>query len=685
MRVASPALAQVSPGPLAAPHQELDSTLKCFTCHGKGVSLNERCLACHREIALLVTRGLGLHGLQAKVSCGKCHPDHAGREFKMIQFDEGSPEKFDHAGAGWRLDGKHAPLRCGECHRPQLQKSESARLSQRKDKATLWIGLDRACVSCHADKDVHRGALGPKCENCHAAAAWKPALRFDHSKTDYPLTGRHETVECNTCHLASFLKLPLDKEGRPIPIYKPLAHKECSPCHADPHNGQLGLVCSKCHNTESWTGMNQKKFNHDLTRYPLRGKHAALQCAQCHDPKSAWGKRPPFATCLSCHQDAHAGTATLAGKVVDCAACHTVAGFHPSTYTVEQHAASAYPLLGKHITVKCEACHAKNPPGVAPEKLGKSGVLMRMAHDRCMSCHADAHGGQFAARPGRGACEPCHRVDGWTPSTFTAKDHARLRLGLEGRHAEIECAACHGPARKGLPPLPGPDRIGTAGTALVLTDASCTSCHFDPHDGRFSSRGARPKKNGCLACHDVRTFRPSTVDVAAHATFGFALEGAHRAVPCDACHQESKPAAPRPSLLLLRPATPAMLFALKDSRCEACHKSPHGSQFARRRAGGACVFCHNEDVFKPASRFDHNRDSSYPLEGAHLRVPCAGCHPTRKDPAGRPMVIYQPIPRDCKSCHGNRQPGKLSRLAPFPAGGVFPQPIASRASAERPS
>lgn len=625
--------------------------------------MNELCLACHKEIAFLVTRSRGLHGQSANEKCARCHPDHAGRDFKMIQFEEGGPEKFDHARSGWPLDGKHAPLKCGDCHKPEMQRSETASLSQRKDKATLWIGLDGACLSCHAPKDVHKGALGPKCETCHDGAAWKPAPRFDHARTDYPLTGKHATVECNKCHMAPSLKLPVDGKGQPGPLYKPLPHKECSACHADPHQNQLGPACTRCHNTENWKSVDQKKFNHDLTRYPLRGKHVALQCGQCHDPKTAWGKKPPYATCGSCHVDAHAGTATLAGKAVDCAPCHGVEGFRPSTYTVEQHRASAYPLLGAHATVKCEACHTKNPAGILPEKLGKARVLMRMAHERCTSCHRDDHGGQFASRPDRGACEPCHRVEAWKPSTYTAKEHARLRLGLTGRHAKIECAACHGPARKGLPPLPGLEKLGKAAVALILTDTSCTACHYDAHDGRFSPKGARPKKSGCLACHNVNAFRPSTVDLAAHAAFGYPLGGAHRAVSCDGCHRESKPAPPRPSLVLLRTVAPPMPFTLKDKKCEACHPNPHGNQFARRRAGGACVSCHNEDVFKPASRFNHDRDSSYPLEGAHARVACGRCHPSRQDSAGRPFVLYKPTPKDCKSCHGERPPGSLSLAA----------------------
>jgi hypothetical protein len=278
-----------------------------------------------------------------------------------------------------------------------------------------------------------------------------------------------------------------------------------------------------------------------------------------------------------------------------------------------------------------------------------------------MSCHRDAHGGQLAKRPDRGACEPCHRVEGWKPSVYTVKDHARLRLPLDGRHATVACAACHGPDRKGLQPLPGPEILGTAKVALLLKEIDCITCHFDPHEGRFAAKGERAKPKGCAACHSMVTFRPSSVDVVLHRTFRAPLEGAHRAIPCDACHAESKRPRAASSLRLARGGTPAMPFSLKDTRCVACHANVHGAQFAKRRDKGVCQACHNEDSFKPASRFNHDRDAAFPLAGAHAHVACAKCHPTRKDAAGKPMVVYQGIKGECKACHGNRLPGRETR------------------------
>jgi hypothetical protein len=644
--------AQVSPGPLSRLHQNLDSNLKCFTCHGqRGGSLPDRCLACHKEISYLAERGLGLHGRVPKADCARCHPDHAGRDFDLISWGEGGAERFDHARAGWPLEGKHARAACRDCHKPEFHTPAALALAPGGDHARSWLGLERTCSPCHQRDDVHRGALGSDCSKCHGQSVWKPATAFDHGRTSFPLIGRHARVACDKCHLAPALKLAVDRQGSRIPLYKPLPHKECAACHADPHGSRFGPACSRCHVADDWRRLPQGAFNHDQTRYPLRGRHASLACDRCHDAVKAWGKKPPFQTCGACHVDAHAGTATLAGKVTDCAACHGVQGWKPAIYTVEQHARAPYSLEGAHRRVRCDLCHRKDPPGVPPERLGKAGTLMRMAHSRCLDCHQDAHGGQLARRPGGGACEGCHRVDGWRPSTFTTAQHARLRLPLAGRHAEIPCAACHGPERRGLPALPGSSILGKAGVSLLLKELACEACHFDPHAGRFAARGARPRRAGCLACHGVDRFRPSTMDVAAHATCAYALDGAHGAVACDACHEElQRPRAPS-SLLLTGARRAAMPLAVRDQRCEACHRNPHGTQFAARGDKGVCASCHGTATFRPAVLFDHARDAGYPLDGAHARVACSGCHPARKDAAGRAAVIYRPVPRACKSCH----------------------------------
>ncbi|HSB53107.1 MAG TPA: hypothetical protein VLD58_02080, partial [Gemmatimonadales bacterium] len=64
-----------------------------------------------------------------------------------------------------------------------------------------------------------------------------------------------------------------------------------------------------------------------------------------------------------------------------------------------------------------------------------------------------------------------------------------------------------------------------------------------------------------------------------------------------------------------------------------------------------CERCHGVDGFRPASGFDHDRDTPFALKGAHSRVECTACHSTRRTVAGRAIVVYAPLSGKCESCH----------------------------------
>jgi len=557
LATAMPAHAQVSPGPLSRAHASLEGNLNCAKCHGKSKGdMDRKCLACHEEIDALITAGSGFHAREGKDKCASCHPDHGGLDFKLIEWPDKTPDKFDHARAGFALQGKHAGVACEKCH-VASHVSPAIAGKRKRNSGVSWVGLDHSCKTCH--EDFHKGALGDDCSGCHNESGWRPVTKFDHAKTGYALTGRHTAVPCAACHEAERLKLARDSKGRAAhPLYKPLPHDECSVCHADVHKGAFGAACSRCHTTAGFKVVNKASFDHDRTRYPLRGGHAKLACERCHDEKTAWGKKPPFATCGGCHRDPHAGQATLAGKTVDCGACHTVNGYRPSTFTVEQHARTKYALQGAHATAACRDCHGRVPPGTA-----------------------------------------------------------------------AQVAALTGTAKVWFHPMHG----------------QCIECHHDPHGGRFSKGGERARSEDCLACHSMDAFRPSSMDAHAHDSARFKLIGAHRAAPCFACHQELAPANAGKK-------TRSLPFAVAGQACQDCHENPHGTQFRDRKDGGACESCHDVERFKPAGRFDHARVASFPLEGAHAKVPCDRCHPTVTS-SGKKMVLYHPVPAKCVDCHAS--------------------------------
>lgn len=374
------------------------------------------------------------------------------------------------------------------------------------------------------------------------------------------------------CHAAPQVVKLRDAKGLPLPEWKPLKFNDCVACHKDPHAGRFTGACAKCHSTDDFHNINRAGFNHGITRYPLKGKHALVDCAKCHDPaRGGFGPKPKFAACTDCHKDTHNGMATLLGKVVDCASCHDVSGFDRSTYTVAAHAKSAYPLVGRHTVAACEGCHMKKPLG-SPEA----------------------------------------------------------------------------------------GSLGSARVVLRPKKSACADCHGDPHLGRFEATGARPKKNSCQSCHSLLAYHPSTYDGAAHADCVFPLLGAHRAIPCQACHEELGGVPARSTLRVNVAAMRPLRFDNQKRLCVDCHSSPHGVQFTQRKDKGACDACHDDRAFAPAGKFDHNRDSSFKLEGAHLKAPCGSCHRLQTDTSGKTMVVYRATPIRCEACHVGGTPDLLT-------------------------
>jgi len=510
--------------------------------------MSARCLSCHEEIAWLLQQNRGYHSRVRDQRCASCHPDHAGVDFSLISWPGGSATRFDHTQAGWVLEGKHASTPCQDCHKSQYRVSPAAQKSKRGVGDAGWVGLEARCTACH--EDFHKGALAGNCLQCHDTRAWKPAPGFDHAKTAYPLTGRHVTATCASCHV---------RAGTTVAVFKPLPHAECSDCHKDPHAGRFGPTCAGCHNTAGFTSVDHRNFAHERTRFPLRGRHARVDCTGCHTFSRTGMTSEPFARCDGCHADAHAGTATLAGKPADCAACHDENGFRPATFTVAEHRTARFALEGKHEQVRCGACHVAHPAGIPAAQVGTSGVQMRPAYAKCRDCHADRHEGQLTARADGGECAACHRVAGWTPSVYSVGDHAQLKFPLEGAHRAVPCAACHRPATTGR---------GAGGAG-----------HF--------------------------------------------------------------------------------VFALTAHGCQDCHQSPHGAQFAADRGGYTCTRCHGLDAFRPADRFDHDRDTAFPLRGGHQAVPCARCHPVTGSGA-QAIVQYRGVSARCENCHGDKNGGKPS-------------------------
>ncbi len=623
----------------AFPHEQTGWALE-------GAHRKLECAKCHEPKRIhdeAVRRHKARHGaldrtyLGLETACTACHDDphkgELGRDCASCHTQERfkPASRFDHDKTDFALAGAHAKLACAKCHRLPDAPPDLKGLAAWRFKP-LAHGR---CLDCHEDR--HAGRMGSECRACHDERAFKPA-RFElakHDATGFPLRHRHAEVRCEACH---------DKR-----LARKVAGAACASCHEDTaHRGALGNDCASCHTDRAWRPSTYVRARHAPERFALRGAHTQARCERCHAdlvdggalahdahpkavaapskpiratqlplaraasaPTPQHASKPPRA-CARCHRDAHQGRF---GR--DCAQCHDSARWGPSHgFDVAAHARTRYPLEGAHAKLACTACHGE----------GTNGALARtrpIAFGRCTDCHEDAHHGELRHRADRGACESCHTVHRFRPSTFKRADHARLAFKLSGKHRSVECDGCHRPDGKSL--------------TLKPRSTYCSDCHTDPHRGQLADANRRPR---CAQCHDTRDWKARGFD---HAQTRFPLHGAHAGLDCTRCHEPPSAGAKLASAH----------FRPLGTDCRSCHRDPHLGQFLAGSPRRACTACHDERRFRPAGRFDHNRMTPFSLDGAHARARCAQCHDTVEIAPGLEVVRYRATPNRCAACHAD--------------------------------
>lgn len=542
---------QISPGPLSAPHAHLEGSGQCLKCHqsARGIA-PETCLGCHQLLARRIAAGRGLHAGEAYRGCERCHIEHHGLEFELVWWGDAGIQAFDHGETGYELEGAHAELACAECHAPERIVAPQPLLDQGKDLSRTFLGLESACLGCHEDE--HRGQVAAdSCLDCHGPSAWKPAETFDHGRTGFPLTGRHQQRACTDCHATRID--PESPQPEPYLVFGVTAFQRCTDCHRDPHESRLGADCQRCHSTAGWAAYDRRQFDHGRSRFPLAGEHRRVSCESCHRRGDSF-RIARFAVCADCHGDSHLAQFAELPDAGACEGCHTVEGFRPSTFDLRRHQESGYPLEGAHLASPCNACHqmvetgelsrhAPLPAPLAGAELPGRALQFRFASTDCFACHQDPHLGEVAGYVDDGGCESCHELDSWRLISF---DHDLTEFPLRGRHAGPRCEECHQPVEVGT----SRERIGLEGAS-----PECSSCHRDSHFGQFVTADGTA---GCRRCHDLESWKATLFDHGPDSVYP--LDGAHLRVPCDGCHKTEMRG--EQSFVRYRPLATA---------CESCH------------------------------------------------------------------------------------------------------------------
>lgn len=447
-----------------------EAALECVACHRKDDthkgSLGAKCADCHSESSWKEARfdhgttRFSLTGKHADVKCTECHKNNQYKDTPRNclgchrkdddskghkgQFGERcdschttklwKPSSFNHdADTKYALRGKHRTSACKDCHSGNLY----------RDK------LSQECYACHKKDDKHKETLGKDCASCHTERNWKEPAKFDHGATTFPLLGRHEKVDCKECH-----KSVLFKE----------APKDCFGCHSkdDKHKQNLGKDCASCHTERDWKNTDGR-FQHDRTKFSLRNAHAlpTVKCVACHKDLQSFRNTP--LDCYSCHRkdDKHEGQAGT-----KCEQCHSDRSWRITRF---DHNLSRFPLTGRHVSVQCKSCHETSRYKDAPRE--------------CFGCHKkdDTHKQKFGMQ-----CETCHNTRSWPVWTF--EHDTRTKYRLEGAHRKVACESCH-------------KQEAPKGQKIAPLGNSCISCHRtdDVHEGQFGTR--------CEQCHFVDSWK----------------------------------------------------------------------------------------------------------------------------------------------------------------------------------
>lgn len=273
-----------------------------------------------------------------------------------------------------------------------------------------------------------------------------------------------------------------------------------------PHGAKFEIDCATCHTTDNWKIIRKKGFNHDKTKFPLRGQHTNLDCKRCHADLVFSNTKTD---CKSCHTDVHQGTTGA-----DCARCHTT-----STWIVTRvkkiHQEAGFPLRGMHEAADCNRCHTS-----------ASALRFDNVRTDCYACHKT----DYLATKGKtydhfelgfdNDCARCHNMSGLTWNSI-GKGFDHSYFPLTGGH-NLDCKECH-----------------EDGNYKVKLRSECTSCH----GGKRSIAASNlPAHNGvfarfsCGECHTTKTW--NSVKFKQHDGFYGIYSGNHKGAwtKCTDCH-----------------------------------------------------------------------------------------------------------------------------------------------------
>jgi predicted CXXCH cytochrome family protein len=578
----------------------------CMTCHnGNYNTTPNTCLGCHQE-DYNNTSDPAHAAAGFSTECLSCHNQNAW-----------TPSTFDHDNQFFPIySGRHNGEwnTCSDCH----------------TNSTNFAAF--SCIDCHehnqADTDdEHEGVSGylynsEACFACHPTG--EEGNAFNHSLSNFPLTGSHTTVDCQQCHQQGY-------SG---------TSAECYACHqvnynstSNPNHQALSIStnCNDCHSTEP--GWEPALFPQHNQYFEFTGKHIDIagDCFSCHS-----GNYTTISSeCLACHQDNYQATQNpnhqAIGLTIDCQSCHTASGWTPSTF---DHAITGFALLGQHSVINCSSCHESTA----------------QLSSQCLSCHQD----NYSSAPNHVAqnyptnCEMCHNSVAWSQVTF---DHQATAFPLTGTHITVSCSSCH--------------ESGFAGTPT-----ECFACHDDSYNNAINpNHQAAGIATDCQSCHNTTAWIPSTFN---HLSTGFELLGQHASVQCSSCHQGTTSGLDPLCISCHQDdynIAPNHISQNYPTTCEMCHNSVAWNQV---------TFNHQSTNFPlTGGHIGVNCSDCHESGFSGTTTVCSECHLENYNNSTNPSHTALSLPTNCESCH-TTNPGWEPSL--FPIHNNFYQLLGAHAS-----
>jgi hypothetical protein len=180
-----------------------------------------------------------------------------------------------------------------------------------------------------------------------------------------------------------------------------------------------------------------------------------------------------------------------------------------------------------------------------------------------------------------------------------------------------------------------------------VSNDKCLKCHTEIlqrislQKGYHSSADVKGKQ--CVICHNEhhgKNFQLIRLDVAKfnHNLTGYPLSTPHAKKSCKDCHIDKY-------ITDQKLKTRKNTYLGINTACLTCHADYH-----RKTLSSDCLNCHNQNAFKPATKFDH-ANARFTLLGKHPGVECIKCHKVDMTD-GKKFQQFRDIPfSSCTNCH----------------------------------